>query len=155
MYKTDKNPCVRGETVARRTLFYILSFTWGLPLTLAGFACMLISLLLGGSVSLSGGYVAVRIGGGWGGFSLGIFVFLCRDADDSVLYHEKGHGIQNCIYGPFMIFLVSLPSAVRYWYRRLHRGRSFKRAYGDVWFERQATDFGKRLRADQNDKTSV
>ena len=111
--------------MARRTLFYILSFTWGLPLTLAGFACMLISLLLGGSVSLSGGYVAVRIGGGWGGFSLGIFVFLCRDADDSVLYHEKGHGIQNCIYGPFMIFLVSLPSAVRYWYRRLHRGRSF------------------------------
>lgn len=116
---------------------------------------MLISLLYGGSVSLSGGYVAVRIGGGWGGFSLGIFVFLCRDADDSVLYHEKGHGIQNCIYGPFMIFLVSLPSAVRYWYRRLHRGRSFKRAYGDVWFERQATAFGKRLRADQNDKTSL
>ena len=28
--------------------------------------------------------------------------------------HEFGHTFQNCLFGPLMLFLVSLPSATRY-----------------------------------------
>ena len=58
------------------------------------------------------------------------------------MLHECGHGIQNCIWGPLMIFVVCIPSATRYWYRefKYHRkGLTPPTKYDDIWFEGQAT----------------
>ena len=57
---------------------------------------------------------------------------------------EFGHSVQNCIYGPFMIFLVSLPSVIRYHYRNFtHKGAE---GYADIWFEKQANIFGEKFK---------
>ena len=48
--------------------------------------------------------------------------FLCDEEsknDDHVRGHEMGHGLQNCLWGPLGIFVIFIPSAIRYWYREL------------------------------------
>ena len=53
--------------------------------------------------------------------------------------HELGHTFQNAILGPFFIFLVSIPSAIRYW---LHRFNKLNHDYDFAWFEGNASYFG-------------
>lgn len=64
-----------------------------------------------------------------------------------LLSHEHGHGVQNCIYGPLMPLLVSIPSSTRYHFRNFKK-RFFKKApktpYESVWFEKEATVIGQR-----------
>ena len=127
-------------------IFYVLSFTWGLPVTLCGAFAALFAVLCGARRERVGHCFCFRFGHGWGGFSLGIFIFTAADAGKNILWHEHGHGLQNCIFGPFMIFLVSLPSVVRYWYRRLKKDKSRLKPYDDAWFEGQATRMGQRQR---------
>ena len=53
--------------------------------------------------------------------------------------------IQNAILGPFMPFVVGIPSAIRYWYRELKYNRKGKvppTSYDSIWFEGQATRIG-------------
>ena len=123
-------------------VFYLLSFTWGLPVTLAGCAAALAVRLTGVRPERVGYCRCFRIGRGWGGFSLGMFIFICKDSNVKMLWHEHGHGLQNCVFGPFMPFLVSIPSAVRYWIRRLQKNRSKQKPYDSAWFEAQATRTG-------------
>ena len=80
----------------------------------------------------------------WGGADWGLFFVTNKNSPDELKNHEFGHAIQNCIFGPFMLFLVNLPSTVRYWTRRLSlkRGKKLKTQYDDIWFERQATRLG-------------
>lgn len=91
----------------------------------------------------------------WGGCEWGPVFLKDKHEGDHIKNHEFGHGIQNCFFGPFMIFLVSAPSSIRYWYRRIRtrRGLPLKTEYDDIWFEGQATRLGrekmKRLRAAQ------
>lgn len=123
-------------------VFYLLSFTWGLPVTLAGCIAALAVRLCGVRAERVGYCFCFRIGHNWGGFSLGIFMFVCKEAPVKTLWHEHGHGLQNCVFGPFTVFIVSLPSAVRYWYRRLKKDKSSLPPYDSAWFESQATRVG-------------
>ena len=125
-----------------KLLFYLLSFTWGLPINLIGcFAALFMKLKKAGCERV--GYCfCFRYGRGWGGFSLGIFIFVCEEASNKPLWHEHGHGLQNCVFGPFMPFTVSIPSALRYWYRRLKKDKTSYKPYESVWFEAQATRIG-------------
>ena len=123
-------------------LFYLLSFSWGLPITAAGCVAALAVRLCGVRAERVGYCFCFRIGRGWGGFSLGIFMFVCKDAPKKMLWHEHGHGLQNCVLGPFMIFAVSLPSAIRYWYRELKKNKASLKPYYGIWFESQASRIG-------------
>ena len=127
-------------------IFYLLSFTWGLPMTLAGCFASLFMLLAGKKPERVGYCFCFRVGRGWGGLSLGIFIFASEDLNKRILWHEHGHGLQNCVFGPFTVFFVSLPSAVRYWYRRLKKNKSNLKPYDGIWFEGQATRIGQRQR---------
>ena len=49
---------------------------------------------------------------------LGIKSQQFRGQDMPLIRHEGGHGIQNIIFGVLMPFLVSIPSFIRYWYRK-------------------------------------
>ena len=85
-----------------------------------------------------------EVGEGWGGVELGP-VFICaRDASEGLKDHELGHAIQNAVLGPFMPVLVSIPSALRYWCRRVRRalGKRVASDYDSVWFEAWATKAG-------------
>ena len=104
------------KLILKRILFYVVSFTWGGLMSLIGLLTILI-LLPFGKLHIYHGRLYMRIGERWGGVELGCF-FLCdKTAGEHTLAHECGHGLQNCLWGPLMPFVVCIPSAVRYWYR--------------------------------------
>ena len=125
--------------------FYIRSFTWGLPVNVGGAVCALAMLATGHKPDRFGQCLHFTIGEKWGGGSLGVFLFTCRNASRRLLEHEHGHSIQNCFYGPLMPFLVNLPSSSRYWYRRaiqkIHPEKKLP-PYDSIWFEAEATKLG-------------
>ena len=87
------------------------------------------------------GYCIVIPLNGESGLSLGVFIF-ANTKYLTMLCHEHGHAFQNCIFGPFMPFVVGLPSVIRYWYREfIYRfGNPHSLVdYDDIWFEGQAS----------------
>lgn len=130
----------------KKHIFYILSFTWGLPITLVGCIIALALNMMGHKPNGKYGYCWVfKVGNNWGGASFGPIMITGQTVYKSVQKHEHGHAIQNCWFGPLMPFIVSIPSAIRYWYREfryLRKGKTPPTAYDDAWFEGQASRVG-------------
>lgn len=125
--------------------FYLLSWTWGLPMTLIGGIAMLVLMIAGKKPQRWGDCYYIEVGKDWGGINLGMFFLTCEKPGRYTKCHEHGHAIQNCYFGFLMPFVVGIPSVVRYWYRELkyHRkGKYPPTDYDDIWFERQATELG-------------
>lgn len=124
--------------------YYFMSFTWGILVTLCGLVISGVLLLLQFKPhkNVYGWYF--EVGSGWGGFSAGPCQIICKNCSDSVKAHEFGHSIQNCIFGPWMIIFVMIPSVIRYWYRELKN--IHEPEYDYAWFEQQATMFGQRYK---------
>ena len=136
------------KLIFKRILFYIISFTWGGIMTTIGLVVLLVTLPFG-KFEIYHGRIYKRIGKNWGGVELGCF-FLCdNSADEYILAHESGHGLQNCLWGPLMPFVICIPSAIRYWYREFiwhFNKEKFNKLpeYDAIWFEGQATKWGKK-----------
>lgn len=130
-------------------LFWILSLTWGLPMTLFGAFVALVLLIRGYKPKLYYHFIYFEVGYGWGGLEAGGFFFVNKNPSDRIKLHEAGHGLQNIVFGVFMPFVVSIPSAVRYWYRE-YLVRSGKKKYHElpdydaIWFEGWATKLGEK-----------
>lgn len=125
-------------------LFTIFSWTWGLPLTLVG---AIVALALPKCKRKKHGYcIQIEVGESWGGLNLGYFCFVCKDAPPRTRNHEFGHALQNCYYGIFTPFIVTIPSAIRYWYRviRIILKNPVTTPYDAIWFEHQATEWGNK-----------
>ncbi|MDO5444421.1 MAG: hypothetical protein Q4F31_02240 [Eubacteriales bacterium] len=126
--------------------FYFRSFTWGLPVNVGGALIAAVLLSAGVEPHRFGRCIQFDIGKNWGGGSLGVFMFTCRNASKRLKEHEHGHGLQNCYYGPFMPLLVNVPSSLRFWYRKaVQRLVPEKKLppYDSIWFEAEATRIGK------------
>ena len=121
-------------------LFYFFSLTWGLPMTLFGALTALALVIFGHKPKLWRGCIYFEVGKSWGGLEMGLFFLVHRGASAHLKNHEFGHGIQNCILGPLMPFLVSVPSAIRYWYRKFREPQT---EYDSIWFERWASRLGE------------
>jgi len=130
-----------------KPVFYILSFTWGLPYTIISGLVTLAMLVTGHKMHKWGWCGYFEVGKHpWGGTEWGLIFLKDRFSGDMLKNHEFGHAIQNCIFGPFMLILISLPSSLRYWVRRLQEriGRPPKTDYDAIWFEGWATELGTR-----------
>lgn len=129
-------------------LFWLLSLTWGLIMTLIGFLFYLINLLTLSTINVKmfKSRIVVRSKIMQGGVSMGLFVFLDTRANDSVLYHEMGHSVQNIVWGVLFLPVIGIPSFVRaaLWNKFLSKRKGAN--YYSIWFERQATEFGERLK---------
>ena len=132
-----------------RRMYFLLSLTWGLPLTIIGALGALVLLILGYKPKkwLYGYYFEVAKS--WGGLEAGIFFFCQEKPSVSLRNHEFGHSIQNCYFGPLFIPLIWIPSATRYWYRewlvkRKNKSYSDLPPYDSIWFEGQATAIGDK-----------
>lgn len=124
-----------------KTIYYILSFTWGIMIAAAG-ALVALGLVICGYHPVKNIYGwAFFLPGNFGGLSLGPFCFVSTSA---LLEHEFGHSIQNCWFGPFMLFIVMIPSAIRYWYREFNHITN--PSYDAIWFEGQATKLGNKYK---------
>lgn len=130
----------------KRFLFYFLNLTWGLPLNIVGFIVALVLLCAGKKPKRWGDCFYFKVGENWGGFEMGIFFLTDNTPSVTCRNHEHGHAIQNCFFGVFMPFIVNIPSAIRYWYRRIRekKGLVNETAYSDIWFEKQADILGKK-----------
>ena len=133
--------------IRNKFLFYLLSFTWGLPLTLIGCLIAAVLLIVGYKPQKWGYCYYFEIGENWGGLEFGVIFLTNKNPSKHIRNHELGHSIQNCWFGPLMLFVVCIPSAIRYWYRE-YIVRSGKKKYTElpdydsVWFENQASILG-------------
>ena len=128
-------------------LYYLLNYTWGILTVLFGYIILgFIHIFLRNKIAdkdTFGPCYFIQIGDNWGGLELGInFILADNMGKEWTLHtkqHELGHTFQNAILGPFFIFLVSIPSAIRYW---LHRFNKLNHDYDFAWFEGNASYFG-------------
>lgn len=133
----------------RTFLFWLASFTWGCLMSLWGFIVALVLLISGYRPKRFHFFLQFEVGEYWGGFECGPIFVTDKTSTERIKRHEAGHGIQNIILGPLMPFLISIPSAVRYWYRRISLKTGKKKPfelppYDSIWFEKWATDLGER-----------
>lgn len=140
--------------IVKRILFYSLSFTWGIVLSLPGLFVIAFSACFK-KVHVFHGRLYAVWGENWGGFNLGCF-FLCSkrafEEDEYGIHtraHECGHGIQNIIFGPLTVFIVTIPSIIRYWYRESVYRKNPQAyyelpEYDAIWFEGQASCWGMK-----------
>lgn len=130
--------------------FWLISLTWGCIMTTIGLVVAFFLLITGHRPHLMGPNVYFEVGNGWGGFECGGFFVVAKNSSILTKWHECGHGLQNLIWGPLMPFVVSIPSAIRYWYRKyLIRFKKVKYYdlpdYDSIWFEGQATKWGTKV----------
>jgi hypothetical protein len=132
--------------IRNKYFFYALSFTWGLPLTLVGCIVALALIITKHKPKKWGYCYYFEVGKNWGGLELGPIFIVGKNASVHTKDHEHGHAFHNCWFGPLMPFVISLPSAIRYWHRELVYYRKHKKPntkYDDVWFEGTASSLGK------------
>ena len=122
-------------------LYYAASFTWGIIMSIIGAIIFAILALCGKKVQRNGWGWCIEIGKGWGGFSMGPFALVQKDASAHLKAHEFGHSIQNCIFGPFMILFIMIPSIIRYW---MYQAGDYHKEYEYAWFEWMASLLGNR-----------
>ena len=103
--------------IFKQIMFWFLSLTWGIVMTLIGFIIMFILLLGNYEIKTFHHYLRMEVGRNWGGFEMGPIFFTDENPSLYTKQHEAGHGIQNIMFGPLMPFVVSIPSALRYWFR--------------------------------------
>lgn len=119
--------------VKDRTLFHLLSCTWGVLMTAIG-GIVAFALLITGHKPKKYGYcIHFEVGKNWGGLELGMFFLTDKTSSASTKNHEHGHGFQNAIIGPLFPFLIAIPSAVRYWLREQSTRKS-KIAFSTILF---------------------
>lgn len=134
--------------IRNKGLFYLLSFTWGLPMTLIGCLAAVVLLATRHKPKKWGYCYYFEVGENWGGLELGPIFLTSKNPSVHTRNHEHGHAFQNCWFGPLMPFVVSIPSAIRYWYRELfycRKGKTPKTKYDDAWFEGTASTLGKEF----------
>ena len=132
--------------VKRRWLYYLLQFTWGLPMNLAGALAALVLMCLHKRAYRYGWNYCFELPVNFG-LELGIFFIAPIDGSKHTKDHEHGHAIQNIYYGPFCIGMVFIPSATRFWIREIQYKikKPPKTKYDDAWFEGQASKSGARF----------
>lgn len=135
----------------KKVLFYILSVIWGLPMTLIGGLTALILMMAGFKPKKYGWCYYFEIGKNWGGLELGFIFLTNKNPSTHICNHEHGHALQNCIWGPLFPFVIAIPSAIRYWVREFQQrqGKVLK-SYDAIWFEGQATQWGKAFMKQYN-----
>ena len=125
-------------------LFYLISFTWGLPAVFSGALAALIIRVLGHKSSRYGWLWRFEIPDIDWGASFGLF-FIAPKGNEVISMHEHGHAIQNIYLGPFYPAVVWLPSVIRFWYRKIREksAKPLKKKYSDIWFEKSSDESGK------------
>ncbi|MDR3313602.1 MAG: hypothetical protein LBS96_03995 [Oscillospiraceae bacterium] len=135
-----------------KPLFYLIQFTWALPQNLAGGV---------GYLALRGkypqerfhqGFVTYVAKKGFGGVSLGCFIFMNpgrgAEATHDTRVHEFGHCVQSLLLGVLYWPVIAIPSflwcnlpvCIRY---RKEKGVSYYKLYTEGWANRWGTKWTK------------
>lgn len=126
---------------------YLLLFTWDLPVTIVGWIIALCVMMGGHKPEKYHGCAWLLFGDNWGGLSCGNVLFVADNMGAGwtkhTKHHEFGHTCQASILGIFWVFLVAIPSAIRYWTQIFERKHNkVCTPYDAIWFEGSASDIG-------------
>ena len=130
----------------QRWLYYLLHCTWGIIMVIvAGLTAGILYIVNLFTKNMTfrpyHGVLEIRLGQNWGGCDLGLVYLRDTTSSESVSEHELGHSFQVWL-GIFFPFVVAIPSAIRWWIRRLQPNKQHK-PYDGVWFEDAASQCGK------------
>ena len=100
-----------------KTLFYIIQWTWGLPVNLIGGIVYLICKLLGRRQEKIGYAYYTFLPWNQGGLTLGLFIFMKDNHPNktwtyNTIIHEYGHTWQTLLLGPLYWLVIAIPSAI-------------------------------------------
>ena len=146
--------------------YWVIHAIWGFPTFIIGCFVALYMLITNRKPKVFGYavYFESKLLKGCG-FEAGPFFVVSQDCANnlSLKQHEHGHGIQTLWWGPLMLFVISIPSAVRFHYRnivykwqtkRFWKGKITRTQYAEwvrkippyesIWFEKQATKLGEK-----------
>jgi len=73
-------------------------------------------------------------------FSCGPIIFVTPNCTENIIKHETGHSVQSLMFGLLFHFIVSIPSVIRFWIRRL--GNKSQEWYLSGWPESSAEKLG-------------
>lgn len=140
------------KTSLKSFLFYLVQWTWGLPVNLVGGIIFLICTKIKKRRFGRFGYsYIVYLPWNQGGLSLGLFIFM-KDQHKSKKWtyntriHEYGHTWQCLLLGPLYYLVIALPSAI--WcnffqgYREKHNV-SYYKVYCESWANAWGQKFSK------------
>lgn len=136
----------------KKLIYYILQWTWGLPMTFIGLLVFCICKIYQCRHYWYRNAICIVLPGDFDGLELGMF-FLRGKWSVGLCEHEYGHSIQNLWWGPLFPFVIAIPSAIRYWYRKFYMKFIYKNTrkklpdYDSIWFEGQATRLGTKANA--------
>lgn len=99
-----------------KALYYIIQWTWGLPMNLLGVITFLVARLCQWEYYWYRNAICIVVPWNFGGMEMGMFFVRGQD-NESVSAHEYGHSIQNLWWGPLFPVVIAMPSAFRYWTR--------------------------------------
>ncbi len=131
-----------------RAVYLILTYTWGLPMALTGLFTGAVLMIMGNRPVKYGWNICFEFEKISWGVSFGNVFISPKHNSEELKMHEHGHGIQNIYLGFFMPLVVSLPSAVRFWFREIREKKfrkKLKKEYDSIWFERSASISGKKF----------
>ncbi len=115
---TKKYPEKKSKSELLDFLFYLVQWTWGLPVNLVGSIAFLICTKIKKYRYQRFGYAyIVYIPWNAGGLSMGLFIFV-KEAHKNKKWtyntriHEYGHTWQCLLLGPLYYLVVALPSVI-------------------------------------------
>ena len=143
-----KKKCFKNDFKA--FLFYLVQWTWGLPVNLVGgIAFLICTKILGRRWQRFGYAYIVYLPWKQGGLSMGLFIFI-RDQHPkkewtyNARIHEYGHTWQCLLLGPLYYIVIALPSVI--WcncfegWRKKH-GVSYYKLYCEAWAKTKKKKF--------------
>ena len=138
------------KTFFKAFLFYLVQFTWGLPVNLVGGIAFLFCVIVKKRKYQRFGYAfIVFLPWNSGGLSMGLFIFVKADHPNktwtyNTRIHEYGHTWQCLLLGPLYYLVVAIPSAVWCNFFDGYRKRnsvSYYALYCEAW----ANSFGQKF----------
>lgn len=155
--KEPKAPPKGFKTSVKKFLFYLVQWTWGLPVNIAGGIAFLICTKIKKRSFQRFGYsYIVYLPWKSGGLSMGLFIFINGNRQKLWTYntriHEYGHTWQALILGPLYYIVVAGPSAI--WCNFLENYRkkndiSYYKLYCEAWANHFGQKFSKMTMAEE------
>lgn len=155
--KAPKQVPQTPKTKFKNFLFYLIQWTWGLPVNLVGLIAFLFCTIVRKRSWQRFGYARiVYVPWNSGGLSLGLFIFMKANHKNkkwtyNTRIHEYGHTWQCLLLGPLYYLVIALPSAI--WcnffegYRRKNNV-SYYKLYCEKWANVWGQKFSKMSMTD-------
>ncbi|MGN0447829.1 MAG: hypothetical protein ACI4GC_04675 [Acutalibacteraceae bacterium] len=147
-YPPKKEKCFKNSL--KDFLFYLIQWTWGLPVNIVGGLAFLICTKIKGYRYQKFGYAKiVYVPWNQGGLSMGLFIFM-RDQHPNKKWtyntriHEYGHTWQCLLLGPLYYIVIALPSVI--WCNCFRKYREKNNVpYSAVYCESWANKWGVKF----------